>query len=278
MFKNPYDVWHWRTGIATAVTTGTQHLAGFEVRATERTIGTVAEDSAQLGTTCLVVDNGAWIPGRRMMLPGGTVEGVDCATGVVRLDRTESQLHDSPDYGPERLRPTPLLRRGRPLSRRHVPRRTACAGCPVPDAGPAPGTPTRRSWTVGRGTSRRLSSNRHISVESPPCRTSSMVAVHRSASTGSARAHGGRPDMTMSDAPDGSDFSLVCDDCGLIAGLLRAHLRSWELAWQQFSRYGWVGDPRAAGPHRCPRCLQRTATSVAGGDVGAVTSSGSGRT
>ncbi|MDG6110312.1 PRC-barrel domain containing protein [Dactylosporangium aurantiacum] len=101
MFRNPYDVWQWRTGIATAVTTGTQNLAGFEVRATDGSVGTVAEDGDQLGTTCLVVDNGSWMPSRRMMLPAGTVEDVDCAAGIIRLDRTGSQLRDSPAYDPE---------------------------------------------------------------------------------------------------------------------------------------------------------------------------------
>ncbi|GAA3452474.1 PRC-barrel domain containing protein [Dactylosporangium matsuzakiense] len=100
MFTDPYQVWQWRTGTDTAVATGTRDLGGFRVEAADRFVGTVDDSSSVLGTTCLVVDNDPWIPGRKMILPAGTVDDVDCAGRTVHLDRTSDQIRESPDYDP----------------------------------------------------------------------------------------------------------------------------------------------------------------------------------
>ncbi|MGI5240672.1 hypothetical protein [Dactylosporangium sp. CA-139066] len=69
--------------------------------------------------------------------------------------------------------------------------------------------------------------------------------------------------MTVMQADDGEDFSLVCDGCGLIVGRLGANLHNWDLAWIFFKRHGWVGSGAADGPHRCPRCLLQDAQPLA---------------
>ncbi|MGI5240249.1 hypothetical protein [Dactylosporangium sp. CA-139066] len=70
--------------------------------------------------------------------------------------------------------------------------------------------------------------------------------------------------MTAMHTHDGTDFSLVCDGCGLIVGRLGANLHNWELAWIFFSRHGWVGESAPDGLHRCPRCLLRQPSVPAG--------------
>ncbi|WP_433200891.1 hypothetical protein ACQP00_29580 [Dactylosporangium sp. CS-047395] len=72
--------------------------------------------------------------------------------------------------------------------------------------------------------------------------------------------------MTAMYAQERTDFSLVCDECGLIVGRLAANLHNWDLAWSFFSRHGWVGERAPEGPHRCPRCLRDCSpVAVAGG-------------
>ena len=62
--------------------------------------------------------------------------------------------------------------------------------------------------------------------------------------------------MTVLHTHDGTDFSLVCDGCGLVVDHLGASLHSWTLAWSLFSRHGWIGAQAPGGPHGCPRCVR----------------------
>ncbi|GGM37568.1 hypothetical protein ACFFX1_36420 [Dactylosporangium sucinum] len=60
--------------------------------------------------------------------------------------------------------------------------------------------------------------------------------------------------MTVLHVPDGTDFSLVCDGCGMVVDHLGANLHNWELAWSLLRRHGWIGERSAGGPHGCRRC------------------------
>ncbi|GAA1560368.1 hypothetical protein GCM10009827_097020 [Dactylosporangium maewongense] len=62
--------------------------------------------------------------------------------------------------------------------------------------------------------------------------------------------------MTVLHTQDGTDFSLVCDCCGLVVDHLGASLHSWTLTWSLFSRHGWIGAQTPGGPHGCPRCVR----------------------
>ncbi|GAA2639334.1 hypothetical protein GCM10010399_85910 [Dactylosporangium fulvum] len=63
--------------------------------------------------------------------------------------------------------------------------------------------------------------------------------------------------MTVLHVPDGSDFSLVCDGCGMTVHHLGASLHNWDLVWSLFRRHGWIGVRSSCGPHGCPRCTLR---------------------
>jgi hypothetical protein len=61
--------------------------------------------------------------------------------------------------------------------------------------------------------------------------------------------------MTVLHSHDGTDFSLVCDGCGMVVEHLGASLHTWTFAWSLFSRHGWIGASTAGGPHACARCM-----------------------
>ena len=61
--------------------------------------------------------------------------------------------------------------------------------------------------------------------------------------------------MTVLHTQDGTDFSLVCDGCGMVVEHLGASLRTWTFAWSLFSRHGWIGASTTGGPHGCARCM-----------------------
>ena len=72
--------------------------------------------------------------------------------------------------------------------------------------------------------------------------------------------------MTAVHGPDGTDFSLRCDGCGLLLRGLGAVLHRWDLAWSVLRRHGWIGARTAGGPHGCPGCV-RSGTSTVHDDL-----------
>jgi hypothetical protein len=73
-------------------------LAGYDVEATDGSIGSIDEATYDVGSACLVVDTGPWIFGRKVLLPAGTVQRVDHDDRKVYVDRTKDQIKDSPEY------------------------------------------------------------------------------------------------------------------------------------------------------------------------------------
>ena len=77
-------------------------FVGYHVEATDGSIGKVDEVSSALDGSCLVVDTGPWIFGRRLMLPAGVVNHVDHVDRKVYVDRTKDEVKDSPEVEPDR--------------------------------------------------------------------------------------------------------------------------------------------------------------------------------
>ncbi|MDG6110390.1 hypothetical protein Daura_21970 [Dactylosporangium aurantiacum] len=61
--------------------------------------------------------------------------------------------------------------------------------------------------------------------------------------------------MTALLSLDGTDFSLVCDECGHLIPHLAGAMRDWDVVWSLFTLDGWHGTPHAVGPHACGRCV-----------------------
>jgi hypothetical protein len=93
-----FDAWAYRedAGIGDGAS-----LVGYRIEATDGHIGKIDEASALVGEQYLVVDTGPWIFGKKVLIPAGTVNHIDRADQRVYVDRTKSQIKDSPELDPE---------------------------------------------------------------------------------------------------------------------------------------------------------------------------------
>jgi hypothetical protein len=86
------EMWSFREAEATP------QVTGFDVDATDGHIGKVDEASYELGSSCLVVDTGFWIFGKKRMIPAGTIDAIDLDKQKIFLRLTKDQVKDAPDY------------------------------------------------------------------------------------------------------------------------------------------------------------------------------------
>ncbi len=73
-------------------------VSGFEVEATDGSIGKVDDATYETGDSYLVVDTGPWIFGKKVMLPAGLVRAVDADAETVFVDRTKDEIAHAPEY------------------------------------------------------------------------------------------------------------------------------------------------------------------------------------
>ncbi len=73
-------------------------MTGFEVEATDGSIGKVDEATYDTGRSYLVVDTGPWIFGKKVMLPAGIVHRIDEEEQKVFVDRTKDEIRQAPEY------------------------------------------------------------------------------------------------------------------------------------------------------------------------------------
>lgn len=76
----------------------TPDISGFDVEATDGSLGTVDEHTYDVGASYLVVDTGPWIFGKKVMLPAGVIREVDLDAEVVYVDRTKDEIKASPVF------------------------------------------------------------------------------------------------------------------------------------------------------------------------------------
>jgi hypothetical protein len=77
-------------------------VTGFDVEATDGHIGKVDEATYDTGASCLVVDTGLWIFGKKRMVPAGVVERVDWDDEKVYVRMSKDEIKEAPDYDGER--------------------------------------------------------------------------------------------------------------------------------------------------------------------------------
>lgn len=73
-------------------------VVGYRVEAIDGHVGEVDQASFDDGSSCLIVDTGFWIFGKRRMVPGGYVDRVDDATRTIYLSCTKDAVKNAPDY------------------------------------------------------------------------------------------------------------------------------------------------------------------------------------
>lgn len=75
-----------------------RQLEGFEVRASDGTIGTVDKATYDVGASYIVVDTGPWIFGKRVLLPAGVIQRVERDAGMVHVARTRDEIRSAPEF------------------------------------------------------------------------------------------------------------------------------------------------------------------------------------
>jgi hypothetical protein len=77
-------------------------LVGFDVEATDGSIGKIDEATYDAGASHVVVDTGPWIFGSKVMLPAGTISRVDQANRKVHVSRTKEEIKSAPKFEKDR--------------------------------------------------------------------------------------------------------------------------------------------------------------------------------
>jgi hypothetical protein len=73
-------------------------FVGYDVEATDGSIGKIDEKSEEASSSYVVVDTGPWIFGKKRLIPAGAVTGVDHEARTVRVDMTKDQIKSAPDF------------------------------------------------------------------------------------------------------------------------------------------------------------------------------------
>ena len=95
------DLYSYRTGV---LPTSAADVTGFDVQATDGDIGKIDEATDETSASCLVVDTGFWIFGKKRLIPAGVVTSVDTNDRKVFVAMTKDQIKNAPDYDPDRHR------------------------------------------------------------------------------------------------------------------------------------------------------------------------------
>ena len=75
-----------------------RQLDGFEVRASDGSIGTVDKATYDVGASYVVVDTGPWIFAKRVLLPAGVIQRVERDAGVIHVGRSSEEIRSAPEF------------------------------------------------------------------------------------------------------------------------------------------------------------------------------------
>jgi hypothetical protein len=77
-------------------------VTGFDVETTDGHIGKVDEATYEAGGSCIVVDTGFWIFGKKRMIPASAVQRIDLEDRKLYLNLTKDEIKEAPDFDAER--------------------------------------------------------------------------------------------------------------------------------------------------------------------------------
>jgi len=75
-----------------------RQLDGFEVRASDGSIGTVDKATYEVDASYIVVDTGPWIFAKRVLLPAGVIQRVERDAGIVHVGRSKDEIRSAPEF------------------------------------------------------------------------------------------------------------------------------------------------------------------------------------
>ena len=73
-------------------------LVGYDVEATDGSIGKIDESTLEAGRQQIVVDTGFWIFGKKRLIPAGTVKQINHPEEKVFVSLTKEQIKQAPDF------------------------------------------------------------------------------------------------------------------------------------------------------------------------------------
>jgi hypothetical protein len=73
-------------------------VVGYEVEATDGTIGKVDAATSETDRSYVVVDTGFWIFDKRRLIPAGLVDSIDHEARTVSVTLSKDQVESAPDY------------------------------------------------------------------------------------------------------------------------------------------------------------------------------------
>jgi hypothetical protein len=91
------NVWLYRTDLSHDTKLQSK-LVGYDVEATDGSIGKIDKASTETDRYYLVVDTGFWIFGKKRLIPAGVVQSIDHNDRRVYVGMTKDQIKSAPDY------------------------------------------------------------------------------------------------------------------------------------------------------------------------------------
>lgn len=79
-------------------------IVGFEVEATDGSIGKVIAASDDATANYLVIDTGSWLFSKKVVIPAGMVRNIDRDAKKVHVDRSKDEIKSAPEFDEERYR------------------------------------------------------------------------------------------------------------------------------------------------------------------------------
>jgi hypothetical protein len=92
--KQMSNVWKHRDG----AWSDDQDVVGYDVEATDGSIGRIDASTAETDRAFVVVDTGMWIFGKKRIIPAGLVTRVDHDAKTVTVTVSKDQVRAAPDY------------------------------------------------------------------------------------------------------------------------------------------------------------------------------------
>lgn len=93
------EIWTYRPMLVTE-----PDITGYEVEASDGSIGKIDEATYETGSSYVVVATGPWIFGKKVLLPAGVIEGIDHDEEVVYVARTKDEIKAAPELDEARER------------------------------------------------------------------------------------------------------------------------------------------------------------------------------
>ncbi len=88
------DIWSYQS----TEWTSDEDLVGYDVEATDGSIGKVDEASGDAGRQHVVVDTGFWIFGKKRLIPAGAIKRISHDEEKVFVSLTKDQIKEAPDF------------------------------------------------------------------------------------------------------------------------------------------------------------------------------------